>query len=184
MTWDQIIEVALETLTVGLQWVVIPLILAGLVLVAWSMVNRARDEEQLTAGRAGWWAGLILFFLFFVHELPAFRPPAPGVEGGVTVDVWGVVAGTVLGFAVLWGMSFLSAARVVGFLVLFLTFAGLSSLLSYLFLETRNEFFIAGTLGTALGGLLHLIVFPGSLLVTKSDKDVDGTRHQEAPRPY
>ncbi len=184
MTWDQIFDLALETLTIGLQWVAIPLILAGLVLVGRSMVHRARDQEQLTAGRAGWWAGLILFFLFFVHELPAFRPPHTGVEGGVVVDIWGVVAGTALGFAILWGVSFLSAARVVGFLVLFLTFAGLASLHSYLFLETRNQFFIAGTLGMALGGLLHLIVFPGSLLSTGKDKEKEEAGQAGSPRTY
>lgn len=180
MNWDQVFALSLEILTIILQWVAIPLILVGLVVVARSLVNRARDDEQATAGRAGWWAALLLFFIFFVHELPAFRAPQAGVDGGVVIDIWGLAAGTVLGFAILWGVSFLSAARVVGFLVLFLTFAGLSSAHSYLFLESRNEFLIAGTLGMALGGLLHLIVFPKSLLDSGEDEDVP----EETRRAY
>lgn len=184
MTWEQVFPLGLEILTILLQWVAIPLILLGLVVVGRSMVNRARDEEQGTAGRAGWWAGLILFFIFFVHELPAFRAPQAGVDGAVVIDIWGVAAGTALGFAILWGVSFLSAARVVGVLVLFLTFAGLSSAHSYLFLESRNAFFIAGTLGMALGGLLHLILFPKSLFLSRSDEADEASAREEPRRVY
>jgi len=185
MTVDEILLLTLEVVTLTLQWVLIPLILAGLVLVGRSLVTRTRNEERRTAARAGWWAGLILFFLYFVHQLPAFRPPGPGVESAIQVSVWGVVLGVGLGFLLLWGLSFLSAARVIGFLVLLLTFAGLASLHSYLFLEDRGQAFIGGTLGMALGGLLHTMVFPGSLFKTGSDEEEEESLEpQRARRMY
>lgn len=171
MTTDEILLLSMEILTITLQWVAIPLILVGLVVMGRSLVTRTRNEERQTAARAGWWAGLILFFLYFVHQLPAFRAPGPGVEGGIMISVWGVVIGVGLGFVLLWGLSFLSAARVVGFLVLLLTFAGLASLHSYLFLEIRGEGFIGGTLGMALGGLVHTMVFPDSLFKTEKKEE-------------
>jgi hypothetical protein len=181
MTTNEIFALTLEIVTITLQWILIPLILVGLIMLGRSLVLRAEEGERRTAARAGWWAGLILFFLFFVHELPAFRAPGPGVESGIGVGVGGVALGTLVGFVVLLALSFLSAARVTGFLVLFLTFAGLASLHSYLFLEDRGDLFVAGTLGMALGGLLHTMVFPGSLFRTGQDPREEGDGSAQQP---
>lgn len=132
-------------------------------VVARSLVARAEGAERVTAARAGWWAGLLLFVLYFVHSLPAFRPPDPLSVGEFTLGLWPILLGAATGFGLLWALSFLSAARVGGLVVLLLTVAGLASLHTYIFLDDRGEWLVAGVLGGALGALLHLIVFPGNL---------------------
>lgn len=172
MTADDAFARTLEYLTFGVEWVLIPLIMAGLVVVARTMMVRADEPDRRTSARAGWWAGLLLFVIYFIQALPSFRVPGAAAHDGIALDLWAVVVGAVVGFGVLWGLSFLSAARVVGFVVLLLTFAGLASLHTYIFLEGRGEWFIAGVLGTALGALLHMIVFPRSL--TEAEEEDEG----------
>ncbi len=169
MTPEEGLTLTMEFLTLGVAWVLIPIIMGGLVVVAWSLVVRAEGPDRATAARAGWWAGLLLFLLYFLHSLPELRPPDPTAPGSLVVGFWPVVLGAGLGFALLWGLSFLSAARVGGLVVLLLTVAGLSSLHTYLFLEERGEWLVGGVLGGALGALLHLIVFPGSF--TREEED-------------
>jgi hypothetical protein len=163
MTADDIIALTLETVTLAVQWVLVPMIMAGLVVLARSMVARAEEGERLTSARAGAWAGLVLFAIYFAQSLPAFRTPGLGTETGMTINILGIVLGTGLGAALLWGLSVLAPDRIIGVVVLLLTFAGLSSFHSYVFLETRNEFFVAAVLGTALGALFHMMVFPSSV---------------------
>jgi hypothetical protein len=174
MTADDVFARTLEYITFGVEWVLIPLIMAGLVVVARSMVTRAEEPDRRTSARAGWWAGLLLFVIYFIQALPSFRVPGPAAEGGIALDIVAIVVGAGLGFGILWALSFLSAARVLGFVVLLLTFAGLASLHTYLFLEGRGEWFIAGVLGTALGALLHMIVFPRSLTATEEEGEEAG----------
>lgn len=163
MTADEIAALALEILTITVVWVLIPLIMLGLVILARSMVMRAEEGEQLTAARAGGWAGLVLFFIYFLHSFQAFRAPGPGIEAGMPVDVWGILIGAGIGAFLLWGLSTVAPGRIVGVVVLLLTFAGLTAFHSYIFLEVMSEFFVAGVLGTALGALLHMMVFPRSV---------------------
>ena len=171
MTPEDGISLSMEFLTLAVAWGLIPLIMGGLVVVARSLVARAEGAERVTAARAGWWAGLLLFVLYFVHSLPAFRPPDPLSVGTFSLGLWPILLGAVLGFGLLWGLSFLSAARVGGLVVLLLTVAGLGSLHTYIFLEDRGEWLVAGVLGGALGALLHLIVFPGHLTGSKEGED-------------
>lgn len=168
MTADRTLALSMEALTIVVAWILVPLIMVGLVVVARTVVTRATDPDRLTAARAGWWAGLLLFLLYFIHTLPDFRPPDPMGTSGLGVHGWGTLLGAAAGFAFLWGLSFLSAARVGGLVVLLLTVAGLASLHTYVFLESRGEWLVGGVLGGALGALLHLVVFPGSL--TGSDE--------------
>lgn len=177
MTTDETVALILDILTQTVAWVLVPLIMLGLVVVARTMVLKADDPDRLTAARAGWWAGLLLFLLYFIYALPDFRPPDLTGQGGLSIHVWGTVLGAVAGFAFLWGLSFLSAARVAGLVVLLLTVAGLASLHTYLFLENRGEWLVGGVLGGALGALLHLVVFPGSLTGTGREKE------EEPPGP-
>jgi hypothetical protein len=171
MTPDDTLALTLDGITFGVEWIVIPLIMAGLVVVARSMVTRADGPDRSVAARAGWWAGLLLFVMYFIQSLPSFQTPGEATHGGVALDVWAIAGGAAMGFGILWALSFLSAARVVGFVVLLLTFAGLASLHTYLFLEGRGEWFIAAVLGTALGALLHMIVFPGSLFAAEAEDE-------------
>lgn len=174
MTADESISLSFEVLTLAVAWILVPLIMGGLVVMARSLVVRAEGPERVTAARAGWWAGLLLFLIYFVHSLPVFRPPDPTVAGTLTLGLGPLVLGVGLGFALLWGLSFLSAARVGGLVVLLLTAAGLGSLHTYIFLDDRGDWLVAGVLGGALGALLHLIVFPGNLTGGNGEEQREG----------
>lgn len=174
MTLDEISALTLEIVTIGVQWVLVPLILAGVVVLARSLVARAEEGEPLTSARAGGWAGLLLFFLYFVHSLPEFRVPGLDAETGMVLHVWGIAFGAALGFAALFGLTRFAPGRVVGFVVLLLTFSGLLGFHSYVFLESRNEFIVGLALGSALGTLLHMMVFPESLRPRREEPSADG----------
>lgn len=169
MSIDDISRVVLDGFTVGVTWVVVPLIMAGLALLAHSMVLRSGPGDHKTSARAGGWAGLVLFFLYFVDSLGAFRTPGPDVEVGLELHVWAITVAALVSLGVLGGLSFLAPERVVGFVVLILTFSGLTTFHSYLFLESRNELFIGAVLGAVLGTLLHMMVFPATLKSQAAD---------------
>lgn len=163
MTFDEIATITLDVVTVGVKWALVPLIVAGVVVLARSIVVRAEEGELRTSARAGGWAGLVLFFFYFVHSLPAFRPPGLEAEVGLGLHVGGIVLGAVVALAILVAATYLAPARVVGFVVLFLTFSGLTAFHSYVFLEDPSATFVGFALGAVVGTLLHMMVFPGSL---------------------
>lgn len=180
MTTDEIMELTLQSLTTAVEWILVPLIMVGLVVLARSMTTRAEEGERFVSARAGGWAGLVLFLIYFLHALPSFRPPGPDVEVGMSVNIAGTLFGAAVGITILKGLSMLAPDRIVGVVVLLLTFAGLSSFHSYIFLEATNDFFLAAVLGAALGALLYMMAFPQS--VEKSEAQVELERPEEIYR--
>lgn len=156
-------QFALEVLTLAVVWILVPLIMVGLVVMARSLLHRSKHEERRTAARAGWWAGMVLFFVYFLAGLPSFRTPVPGEPITLGIGIWPLVIGVALGFAALWATGRFAPNRVIGFVVLLLTFAGLAVFHTYVFIDATTEPFLSVLLGAALGALLHMMVFPDAM---------------------
>ena len=152
-----------DVLTFILLWLIIPSIMAGLVLMGRSIVKRAVEGENKVTARAGWWAGLVLFVIYFIYKMPSFQVPEIIIDRTLELNLRGVILGTLVGFVLLWILKICISTRVVGFIILFLVFSGTSFLYSYFFIRTFNDILLSSTLGIAFGVLLHIIVMPKSI---------------------
>ena len=152
-----------DVLTFILLWLIIPSIMAGLVLMGRSIVKRAVEGENKVTARAGWWAGLVLFVIYFIYKMPSFQVPEIIIDRTLELNLRGVIFGTLVGFVLLWILKIFISTRVVGFIILFLVFSGTSFLYSYFFIRTFNDILLSSTLGIAFGVLLHIIVMPKSI---------------------
>lgn len=158
-------------------WLVVPSIMVGLIVVGRSIVKRAVEGENKVTARAGWWAGLVLFVIYFIYKLPSFQIPEIIIDRTLELNLRGVILGTLVGFVLLWILKICISSRVVGFIILFLVFSGTSLLYSYFFIRTFNDILLSSTLGIAFGVLLHIIVMPKSIqdifTEQKSNKEKD-----------
>jgi len=158
-------------------WLIVPSIMVGLIVVGRSIVKRAVEGENKVTARAGWWAGLVLFVIYFIYKLPSFQIPEIIIDRTLELNLRGVILGTLVGFVLLWILKICISSRVVGFIILFLVFSGTSLLYSYFFIRTFNDILLSSTLGIAFGVLLHIIVMPKSIqdifAEQKSEKEKD-----------
>jgi len=164
-----------NVLTFIVLWGVVPVIMAGLALMGRTIANRVAEGENKVSARAGLWAGLVLFVIYFVYKMPSFRVPEVLIDKTLELNLWGTILGMLIGFGLLWGLKKLIFTRVVGFIILLLVFSGTSFLYSYFFIRTFNDFLLSSTLGIAFGALLHIIVMPRSIqdifVIEKSTKE-------------
>ena len=150
-------------LTFIVYWIVIPVILGGLFYVGISIVkNIAQDENKISA-QAGFWAGLILFIVYFIYLIPLFKPPNFSKITTLEINIVGVIIGCILGIVFLFIIKYSLPKRIVGFVVMFLTMSSSAALYSYIFIQTFNKFMVSSTLGFAFGSLLHMIIWPNSI---------------------
>ena len=153
-------------------WVVVPMILVGLFFLGRSIMLNVPMGENRTSARSGFWAGLVLFVIYFVYEIALFKTPQFVKIETLQLNIWGVMIGLFLGFAMLFSIKYLIPTRVVGFVILFLTFSSASALYSYIFIQTFNEWLLSSTLGLAFGALLHIMIWPKAIheILGKSEK--------------
>ena len=172
---QEFLAFVVDALTFIVLWVIVPVIMAGLALMSRTITNRIAEGENKVSSRAGLWAGLVLFVIYFIYKMPPFRVPEVLIDKTLKLNLWGVVLGMLIGFGLLWGLKKLIFTRVIGFIILLLVFSGTSLLYSYFFIRTFNDFLLSSTLGIAFGALLHIIVMPKSIqdifVVEKSTKD-------------
>ncbi|HDL15005.1 MAG TPA: hypothetical protein ENH28_02435 [Euryarchaeota archaeon] len=159
----EFLAVIVNVLTFIVLWLVVPAIMAGLVLMGRSIANKVPEGENKIAARAGWWAGLVLFVIYFIYKMPSFRVPEITVYRTLELNLWGVILGILVGFVLLWILRKWVYTKVIGFVILLLVFSGTSLFYSYFFIRTFNEIVLSSTLGIAFGVLVHIIVMPKSI---------------------
>jgi len=144
-------------------WIVIPVILIGLFFLGRSIINSVALKENKTSAKAGFWGGLVLFVIYFLFEIPLFKTPQFVKIESLRLNIPGVLIGGLFGFFILFILKYVIPTRVVGFVVLFLTFSSTAALYSYIFIQTFNDWLLSSTLGVAFGALLHITVWPRSV---------------------
>jgi len=152
-----------DVLTFIVLWLIVPSIMVGLIVMGRSIVKRAVEGENKVTARAGWWAGLVLFVIYFIYKLPSFQIPEIIIDRTLELNLRGVILGTLVGFFLLLILKICISSRVVGFIILLLVSSGTSLLYSYFFIRTFNDILLSSTLGIAFGVLLHIIVMPKSI---------------------
>ncbi len=149
-----------EFITIIVIWVIVPIILFGIVLLASSIVNRTAEGEHRLSVRAGFWAGLVSFVAFVTYEMESFHIPDFTKAASIHLGVIPFLIAIVCGYLFLFILKRFVPTRLGGFIVLLLVFTGTASLFSYFFVQAINDILLSLTLGAALGVLLHMVVAP------------------------
>jgi hypothetical protein len=145
------------------QWVILPLIMCAIFAFAWIIASSARTAELRVSSWAGFWAGLLTFVIYVVSQLGQIREPTlhyaalPGLQ--LLPLGWGLTTG----FLFLWLVRHAVQTRLVGLLTLMLAGSSTSAIFTYIFIDTLRVSVLYWTLGTALGILLHIVLFPSSI---------------------
>jgi hypothetical protein len=104
------------------------------------------------------------FVIYVVSQLGQIREPElryvplPGLQ--LLPLGWGVTAG----FLFLWIVRHAVPTRLVGLITLLLTGTSTSALFTYIFIDSLKVSVLYWTLGAALGILLHIVLFPASVV--------------------
>jgi hypothetical protein len=145
------------------QWVILPLIMCAIFAFAWIIASSARTAELRVSSWAGLWAGLLSFVIYAVSQLGQIREPnlhyaaLPGLQ--LLPLGWGLTTG----FVFLWIVRHAVPTRLVGLITLMLAGSSTSALFTYIFIDSLRVSVLYWTLGTALGILLHIVLFPSSI---------------------
>jgi hypothetical protein len=127
------------------------------------IASSARSAELRVSSWAGFWAGLLSFVTYVVSQLAQVREPnfqyaaLPGLQ--LLPLGWSLTTG----FVFLWIVRHAVPTRLVGIITLMLAGSSTSAVFTYLFIDSLRVSVLYWTLGTALGILLHIVVFPTSI---------------------
>ncbi|MDP2278075.1 MAG: hypothetical protein Q8K51_07620, partial [Nitrospirota bacterium] len=86
-----------EIFTFVAYWIVVPVILGGIFMLGRSIMKNVTDGENRTSARAGFWAGLVLFVIYFVYEIQLFKTPEFIKITTLQINILGVIIGAILG---------------------------------------------------------------------------------------
>lgn len=150
-------------ISTAVQWVILPLIMCAIFTFAWIIASSARTAELRVSSWAGFWAGLLSFVIYVVSQLSHIREPdlhyaaLPGLQ--LLPLGWGLTTG----FVFLWIVRHAVPTRLVGLITLMLAGSSTSAIFTYIFIDSLRVSVLYWTLGTALGILLHIVLFPASI---------------------
>jgi hypothetical protein len=145
------------------QWVILPSIMVAIFAFAWVIARTAKYPELTVSAWAGFFAGLITFVIYVVSQLAQINDPDFRVATLPGLLLLPLTSGLTAGFTFLWLIRFALPTRLVGILTLMLSASSSAALFSYLFLSELRVSVLYWTLGSALGILLHVVLFPESL---------------------
>jgi hypothetical protein len=131
--------------------------------LAWIIAGSASTAELRVSSWAGFWAGLLSFVIYVVSQLGQIREPnfhyaaLPGLQ--FLPLGWSLTTG----FVFLWIVRHAVPTRLVGLITLMLAGSSTSAIFTYIFIDSLRVSVLYWTLGTALGILLHIVLFPTSI---------------------
>jgi hypothetical protein len=145
------------------QLVILPMIMCAIFTFAWIIAGSARTAELRVSSWAGFWAGLLSFVIYVVSQLGQIREPNlhyAALQGLQFLPLgWGLTTG----FVFLWIVRHAVPTRLVGLITLMLAGSSTSAIFTYIFIDSLRVSVLYWTLGTALGILLHIVLFPASI---------------------
>jgi hypothetical protein len=140
-------------------WVIVPAIMLIMLTLPLRIIGHAEDDAKASA-RAGFWAGLLLFVLYVVSQLPTLRVPSLAVESLPRFDLISTAIGATIGFVFLLVMRYVAPTPFVGLLTLALAAASSIALFSYVFVEGFRATVMYFALGAIFGALFFVVLFP------------------------
>ena len=160
---NQILPFFLQISSFVIFWLIVPVMMIGLIFASRSIIKRSSKGENKIGAEAGFWGGFILFIIYFIYQLPLFKASEISIDKIHETNVWGALLGLFLGLVLLLILKKVLSTNMIGFVTLILTFCGMASTYSYLFIRTFNDVLLPGILGIAFAVLLYIVVMPKSL---------------------
>ena len=145
------------------QWVILPMIMCAIFTFAWIIAGSARTVELRVSSWAGFWAGLLSFVIYAVSQLGQIREPNLHYAAPPGLRLLPLGWGLTTGFVILWIVRHAVPTRLVGLITLMLAGSSTSAIFTYIFIDSLKVSVLYWTLGTALGILLHIVLFPSSI---------------------
>jgi hypothetical protein len=121
-------------------FIIIPGIILAFFIIAAVLPGYATDRDAKFSGRAGFWAGLVIFAVYAVTAIAKVTAPDFNAEQLPSFNWLGLIIGTVAGFLLLFLVSFTLPTRGIGVLTLLLCAASTIGLFSYLFNSGTRDF--------------------------------------------
>lgn len=147
----------------AVQWVIVPCIMLALFVFALIVAGSVRESELKASAWAGFWAGLVVFVIYVVSQLNSIREPDFEFSTLPGLLFAPMILGLVVGFIFLWLVRAMIPTRLVGLITLLLATTSTSALFTYVFINSLRVSVLYWVLGTALGILLHIVLFPASV---------------------
>ena len=144
--------VVVNVVILAVAWILVPAVLLGAVGLARSVAERLTDTNLRDAALSGWWAGLLIFVLFVLYQLPTVQAPVfyHGPEV-LVLNIAALIAGFVGSIAGSFLLSRLRTTRLLPFATMGLTFLGGATWYHYDFTAAHNEWVVSVSLGIVLG---------------------------------
>jgi hypothetical protein len=150
----------LQVMYFSIIFIIIPGIILAFFIIAALLPGLAVDHDAKLSGRAGFWAGLVLFAVYAVSAISKVTAPDFNAESLPSFSWLGLTVGVILGFALLYFVEFTLPSRGIGVLTLILCAASTIGIFSYLFNSGIRDFTMYLTLGALFGVLSNVIVNP------------------------
>lgn len=144
----------------GIIFVAIPLVMIWFFVAAAVLPKRAPDLNAQFSGRAGFWAGLVVFAGYAVSALSGISSPDFNVSRLPSFHFIGAALGTFFGFVIPLVTEKALPSRGIGVLTLFLSAASSVGLFSYLFYSDVRDFTMYFALGSMFGVLMNIVFLP------------------------
>ena len=145
-------------------WVAVPAILVIAVIKTSRLSRHAGDEKRASAARSGFWGGIILSLIALIYQVGIFLKtgfPDRDLFGGF--DLWLALTSAVVGYLLSIGGKKAVPTKLVGLVVLILTFLSSYALIHYLLIRTYNDVVLSLVLGVTFGVLVHYAAGPATL---------------------
>ena len=141
-------------------WTFVPAVLLVALVKSYGLANKIENKTYKNAARSGFTGGMVLFFITLIWQLGQFVkngfPDAPIYQG---FSVLLALACAIATFALFYGGRVVPV-KLVGWIVLLITFSSFWFLFHYLFVHTANEYILSSVLGVAFGIFSHTAFSP------------------------
>jgi hypothetical protein len=141
-------------------FIIIPGIILAFFVIAALLPKYADEDNARFSGRAGFWAGLVIFAVYAVSAVARITTPDFNFEQLPSFNWLGLIIGIIAGFVFLFLVELTLPSRGIGILTLILCAASTIGFFSYLFNSGIRDFTMYLTLGALFGVLLNVIVNP------------------------
>lgn len=141
-------------------WTFVPTILIVAIVKTYGIGKKIENKVYRSAARSGFIGGFVLFLIFLIHQLGQFVihgfPDAAIYQG---FNVYLAIFSMLATFGIFYGGQVLPA-RLVGWVVLIISFLAFWTLFHYLFIHTANKHILSVVLGVAFGIFSHTAFSP------------------------
>jgi hypothetical protein len=162
---------------------VVPAILLTLFIISSALPSQAENAESRISGRAGFFAGLILFTGYVVSTANGVQTPHFPLDQLPSTHWLGVLTGLGAGYLFPFVLRIAQPSRVLGVLTLLLSAMSLIALFSYVFDSQYRNLVMYFALSSIFGALINMVFSPQVIKEVLGHGNADSATATSAHRP-